>query len=203
MEQDFKARIVSLQEVYWKSYELAREIMKTSESFDIVIAVARGGMLPGRLICDFLNIKRLSSLQIRHYESGGEQMERAEILDPVRVELEGKRVLLIDDVNDTGKTLRAAVDHLRSKLPSILKTAVLHEKKNELFEADFTGEKLKKWKWLVYQWAATEDILEFLKKDGMLHSDPETMRKHLADTYGLEVDKRILDGILKMKTNYR
>lgn len=202
MKENFTATVISLQEVYRKSHELARDIMRAGTSFDIVIAIARGGMLPGRLICDFLNIGRLSSLQVRHYTGGGEQMEQAEILDLVRTDLKGKNVLLIDDVNDSGKTLQAAVDHVHSFQPAILKTAVLHEKENDLFKTDFNGEKLKEWKWLVYQWAATEDILEFLNRDKMLDSGLKAVRTHLADKYELEVDEQLLRSILEMRKNY-
>lgn len=185
MEKDFTARIISLDEVYKTTFELAQDIMKSAISFDIVIATARGGFLPARLICDFLNIERLTSIQIKHYQGGAKKMEEAEITDPIRINIQEKNVLLVDDVNDSGKTLQAAVDHLRTLNPSLLKTAVLHEKDRTDFATDFHVEKLEEWKWLIYQWAATEDILEFLKKNNMENQSEKTVRKHLAKKYDL------------------
>ena len=203
MRPDFTARLVTLREVYALARKLAGMIMEEGISFDLVVAVARGGMLPARLLCDFLNIKRLSSVQVRHYAAGAEQMEEAEIIDPVGSEIiRGRKVLLVDDVNDSGKTLKAALEHMHEFQPELVKTAVLHEKENDLFEADFKVEELKEWKWLMYQWAATEDIIEFLKKDGMLDKDEEIARKHLEEQYGLRVESGFLQHILEMRQNY-
>lgn len=202
MEKDFSARIVSLQEVYQKSHELAQQIMESSITFDFVIAIARGGVLPARLMCDFLNIHRLTSIQIKHYQKGAKQMEEAEIIDPVRVDIKGNNVLLVDDVNDSGETLKAALDHVESLEPELVKTAVLHEKSHTILESDFTGERLKKWKWLIYQWAATEDVLEFLNKDDMLQESNEIARKHLIEKYNLDVDEQLFKQIKQMEKNY-
>lgn len=202
MKNDFSARIVSLQEVYRKSHELAQLIMKSSIDFDFVIAIARGGVLPARLICDFLNIHRLTSIQVRHYQKGAKELEEAEIIDPVRVDIKGKKVLLVDDVNDSGETLKAALEHVESMEPELVKTAVLHEKSHTILETDFTGDKLKKWKWLIYQWAVTEDVLEFLNKDDMLQESNEQARKHLIEKYDLDVDEQLFEQIKQMEQNY-
>ena len=202
MEKDFSARIVNLQEVYQKSYELAQQIMESSVTFDFVIAIARGGVLPARLMCDFLNIHRLTSIQVRHYQKGAKELEEVEIIDPVRVDIKGKKVLLVDDVNDSGETLKAALEHVESLEPELVKTAVLHEKSHTILETDFTGDKLKKWKWLIYQWAVTEDVLEFLNKDDMLQASNEQARKHLIEKYDLDVDEQLFEQIKQMEQNY-
>lgn len=199
---DFSARIVSLQEVYTLTHRLALEIMESKILFDLVIAIARGGMLPARLMCDFLNINQLTSLQIQHYTKGAEQLESATILDPIRRSLERKNVLVIDDVNDSGKTLHEALKHISSKNPDTVRSAVIHEKQNDLFRADFVGNRLKKWKWLIYQWAATEDVLEFLNKDGMLQTPADEARSHLQKQYDLEIEETLLNNILELKENY-
>lgn len=202
MKKDFTAKIVSLKEVYQKSHELAQSIMSSSTSFDFVIAIARGGVLPARLICDFLNIHQLTSIQVKHYQKGAKELEQAEIIDPLRVDIKGNNVLLVDDVNDSGKTLKAAVEHIESLEPDLLKTAVLHEKSHTIHESDYTGEKLNEWKWLIYQWAATEDVLEFLKKDDMLQESDEKAREHLVEKYDLHVDEQLFKQIKQMKKNY-
>lgn len=62
----------------------------------------------------------------------------------------------MDDVNDSGKSLMAGRHRLESAV--MVKTAVLHEKENTGFKADFTGEKFLGWKWLIYPWAVSEDV---------------------------------------------
>ena len=202
MKENFTARIVSLSEAYEMAFKVSRKIGDSSIKFDVVLGIARGGFPPARLICDFLNIKSLTAVQIRHYTGGGEEREEVEITDPVYVDLKGKNVLIVDDVNDSGKTLKAAVDHVKIKEASGIKTAVLHEKDNTSLKADFAGEYLSEWKWLIYQWAVTEDLIEFLTNDEMLTAGEEEMSNHLSTKYELDVSKEILQKVLAMKNNY-
>ncbi|MGM0547544.1 MAG: phosphoribosyltransferase [Bacteroidota bacterium] len=202
MEKEFSARIVGLDEVYELAYKVSQKISGSSIYFDAVIGISRGGFPPARLVCDFLNIKTLTAIQIRHYTAGAEAKEEVEITDPIDIDLEGKNVLVVDDVNDSGKTLKAAVKHIKTKDAATVKTAVLHEKENTSLTADFAGDYLTEWKWLIYQWAVTEDLLEFLSKDNMLSAEKEQMLKYLSDKYDLDVKRELLEKVLAMKSNY-
>ena len=202
MEKDFTARIVGLSEVYEMAYKVAGKISDSSLDFDVVVGIARGGFPPARLLCDFLNIKTLTAIQIRHYTGGGQQKEEVEISDPININLKGKRVLIVDDVNDSGETLKVAVDHVKKNEVAKVKTAVLHEKDSTSMNADFAGGYLSEWKWLIYQWAVTEDLIEFLKKDGMLAADEDEILNHLSEKYDLDVKRELLHKVLAMKKNY-
>ncbi|KTD57124.1 xanthine-guanine phosphoribosyltransferase [Legionella sainthelensi] len=202
MKPNFSARIVSLEEVYVASYKLALLIMRSPYIFDTVIAIARGGFPIARFICDFLNIHHLGSVQIRHYTAGATELEQMHIIAPVNTQVEGKKILLLDDVNDTGKTLITAHDYIQTMHPTLLKTAVIHEKPNTLFQVDFVAEKITEWKWLIYQWAVTEDVLAFLYKDNMLEENEEVAHAHLAEKYKLRIDKKYFHDILQLKENY-
>ena len=202
MKQNFSARIVPLEEVYAASYKLALDIMESKYTFDTVIAIARGGFPVARFICDFLNIHHLGAIQIKHYKAGATELEKMQIIAPVNTVVNGKNILLIDDVNDTGKTLIAAYEHIQAMHPALLKTAVIHEKPNTLSKVDFVAEKISEWKWLIYQWAVTEDVLAFLYKDNMLEENEEVALSHLAEKYKLIIDKKYFHEILQLKENY-
>lgn len=175
--------------------------MASGDRFDMVIAIARGGFPPSRFICDFLNIEILSSVQINHYKSGGRE-EKIEVIDKIGRSIQNRNVLLIDDVNDTGDTLKLAHDYLSRLNPAILKSGVLHEKSNTSFTSDFKGKIQHEWEWLIYQWAAAEDVHEFLIKQGMQNADVNTARDFLAQEYNLSIDDRLMEQILQMKENY-
>lgn len=202
MKEEFTARIVDLPEAYEMAYKVSRKIAVSSLNFDLVVGIARGGFPPARLLCDFLNIKTLTALQIRHYTGGGKERKDVEITDPVDIDLTGKNVLIVDDVNDSGKTLEAAVDQIKTKEAAEIKTAVLHEKENTSINADFAGDYLSEWEWLIYQWAVTEDLIEFLTRDDMLSAGEEEILNHLSKKYELEVPSEILIKVLAMKDNY-
>jgi len=202
MKDDFSARIITLSEAYDMAYEVSQQLTAASVNFDIVLGISRGGLPPARMICDFLNIKTLTSIQIRHYTGGGEAKENVTITDSSNVDLDGKNILIVDDVNDSGKTLEAAHKHASSANASLVKTAVLHEKERTSFKADYTGSDLSGWKWLIYQWAVTEDLLEFLRRDNMVNAEPYEAIKHLEDTYGLKIDENLFKKVMSMKDQY-
>ncbi len=202
MKKDFLARIISFSEAYEMAYRVSTQITESSERIDIIIGISRGGLPPARMICDFLNINTLTSIQIRHYTSGGKEKEKVEIIDPVNLDLKEKNILIVDDVNDSGKTLKAAYEHIITFEPESVKTAVLHEKADTIFDAHYLGEKQSEWKWLIYQWAVTEDLLEFLDKNNMIQTDEDEAIKWLAEKYDLTVDKDLYRKILSMRKNY-
>lgn len=202
MSEDLNARLVDLDEVYEMAYKISHQVTESSYNFDMVIGIARGGFPPARLVCDFLNIEALTAVQVSHYAGGGKEKEELRISDPVDIDLEGRNVLIVDDVNDSGKTLKTAVKHVKNLKPAEIKTAVLHEKRNTSIKADFVGGYLTDWKWLIYQWAAAEDLIEFLKEDDMLTAGKEEMRQHLSDKYKLDVSSELLDKVLSMQRNY-
>ena len=202
MKKNFSARIVGLDEAYEMAYNVANQITKEGFKIDIIIGIARGGLPPARFICDFLNITKLTTLQITHYTSGGTAKENVEVIDPLNIDLEGRNVLLVDDVNDSGETLKEATQHINTMSPGELKTAVLHEKSNTSISADYTGSTLEEWEWLIYQWAATEDILEFLHENDQLHLSAEESAAFLYEKYQLEVDRHLIEKALSMKKNY-
>jgi len=202
MKKDFKAKIITLPEAYEMAFNVSRQITESPDNFDIIVGISRGGLPPARMICDFLNINTLTSLQIRHYASGGEEKEKVELTDPVDIDIKGKNVLISDDVNDSGKTLKAAYEHVKSLNPKLVKTAVLHEKKNTVFKAHYTGANLSDWEWLIYQWAVTEDLLEFLDKDNMLQATADEAIGHLKEKYDLEVDRDLFKKVISLRENY-
>ena len=103
-------------------------------------------------------------------------------------------------MNDSGKSIMAAYDRLKSA--ALVKTAVLHEKENTRFKADFTGEKFMEWKWLIYPWAVSEDVLEFLHRGNMLDADIRAAKDYLLENYKLEIEGQVLENILQFKSSY-
>jgi hypoxanthine phosphoribosyltransferase len=171
-------------------------LIKASEFHpDIVIAIGRGGYVPARLLCDYLGIMALTSIKIEHYLRGAEKQKSAVIRYPLHTDIMSQRVLLVDDVNDSGDTLELALQHLKSFQPAEIRTAVMHDKKSTGFSVDYRGSKIVKWRWLIYPWAVCEDITAFLKR---LSPQPQTLaeaQRQLADCYGIKIAERRLETI--------
>ncbi|MGM0667583.1 MAG: phosphoribosyltransferase [Bacteroidota bacterium] len=200
-ENKFRAELVSLEQVYETCLRVAHKISGSGMSFDITIAIARGGFPPARFLCDFLNIETLHSLQVSHYSSGARKKEKAHIVSKDTGDIKDKNILLVDDVNDTGKSLRTAYDSLKEAAK--VTTAVMHEKNTTGFRACFAGSGLKEWKWLIYPWAVTEDLLAFLDKGDMLNAVPSRALRYLKEEYCIDIEEDQLSNMLSFRSFYK
>lgn len=190
-----KARIVAFDEAYEMAFAVAQKIISAGYHPDIILAIARGGFPPARFLADFLKEKNMTSLQLEHYNAGAQKSAEVKILDQVGHDLSGKKVLIADDVNDTGETLLKALEHVNNFQPADIRTAVLHEKQNTEYNTDFVGDYLQEWQWLIYQWAAVEDVQEFLAKAEHKFNNKQEAERYLLETYELEVAEKIMDKV--------
>lgn len=199
-DHDVPVQIISIQQVYDACLKLAEQIDRAGISFDAIVAIARGGFPPARYLCDFLNIDLLFSIQIRHYSRMAQQ-QQAKPINTNTADLKDLKVLLLDDINDSGESLEQASQQITTA--SLLKTAVMHQKASSSFQADFVSQQLQQWRWIIYPWAVTEDLLELLKQGQMLRADVDSAMHYLQNKHQLEVSREVLENALKFKSRYQ
>jgi uncharacterized protein len=124
---------------------------------DIIIAISRGGFDPARILCDQLSIRRLASVQVEAYDGMVKRPEPVVVL-PVNADLKGKKVLVVDDVSDSGASILKAKEHAREKEASDVRVATVHIKPWSKFIPDYYAESVDKW--VVYPWELKECLLE-------------------------------------------
>jgi hypoxanthine phosphoribosyltransferase len=195
MPEQLRCELISWSEVERLCQRLAGLTRKSGYHPDLVIAIGRGGYVPARLICDYLNILELTSIRIEHYLSGADRQEEVVIRYPLKADIRGLRVLLMDDVNDTGDTLEAATQHLQAFHPGEIRTAVMHHKTVTRFNVDYYARKIIKWRWLIYPWAVTEDISGFLSRLTPAPGSLEDARRLLAERFNIKISEQRLRDI--------
>ncbi len=163
-KDSFKCEFTSFNYVLRLSKILSRRIKSSGYMPDLIVAIGRGGFVPGRLICDVLLLNDLTSMKIEHYKRAADMQPETKIRYPIPVDISGKKVLIVDDVTDTGDTLSLAVDYVRSLKPADVRTAVLQHKTCSRFVPDFYAQKIIKWRWIIYPWARYEDLAGFAEK---------------------------------------
>lgn len=163
---------------YALAASLAKKIRLSGYSPDMIVAIARGGVVPARILCDLFLIKDLAVLKVEHWGIAARKDRKARLRWKLPVNVRGKKVLVVDDVADTGDSLILTSEHIRNKNPADLKTAVLHYKKCSAFEPDFWAETQEAWKWIIYPWELFEDIADFAL--GFVKEKPMT-REELVD----------------------
>ena len=156
------------------------------------MAIARGGYVPARLLCDQLDIYNLTCIRITHYLAGAHKTPRAQLVEPLHVDISRANVLLVDDVDDSGDTLHLALQHLQSHQPAQLRTAVLHHKQLSCLVPDYFAHKIITWRWVTYPWALLEDITGFLARLDPPASSPEEAAKCLQAQFRLTLPKQVL-----------
>ncbi len=198
MAKQFQCELVSWEEVYRLSTLLARQVKDAGYRPDVVIAIARGGYVPARLVCDFLDIYNLTSVRISHYTAGSSKDETARLSSPLCMEIKGLKVLIVDDITDTGDTIQVALQHIREFGPAEIKVAVLQHKKQSKLNPDFYADKIVQWRWIIYPWAVTEDIGGFLQAMPELPDTVEAANKILKADHGVTVPSQTLSQIFQM-----
>ncbi len=97
MEKDFRYELISWKQVYLLARKLAYTIDGDKFQPDVIVAIARGGYVPARILCDFLGVNTLASIRIEHYLPGASKQKTARLTDPLAIDIEGKNVLVVDE----------------------------------------------------------------------------------------------------------
>lgn len=139
--------------INWTEYgnladALAEKIRSQSETFDLIIGIARGGIPVAMVVSDHLNVK-LDIINVKSY-NGIAERSPPRILTTLTEAVEGKNVLLVDDLVDQGQTMATLSTYLRDQGPGLLKTAVLFKKPWSTTDPDYFLEVVDKW--IVFPW---------------------------------------------------
>ena len=203
MKENLRCQLITLQDVYDLSFSLAQKILASSFRPDVIVAIARGGFVPARFLCDFLDVKAMSSIGIRHYLAAASKEPQAQRLDPVMADVKDKRVLITDDVNDSGETLQVAVDYMATFSPSEVQTAVLHEKSNSSFQVQFKSKIITEWRWVIYPWAVVEDVGGLILREYSAVIELEDLRQRLLKDHEIDVSRDVLKKVMMIHSHHR
>ena len=141
--------------ISYSAINLANDIKNSFEP-DYILAISGGGLIPSRMIRKVIN-KPIISLTIKYYDENDQIMDSPEIIQWVDRELiENKKILIIDEIDDTGKTLDFIINKLKEYNPNELCLGVIFNKKKEKaynFEEIkyFCSEEIDD-NWVVFPW---------------------------------------------------
>jgi len=142
--------------------QVAKQIKDKKEPFDLVVALAKGAWPMSRSFVDYSGVKELASLGVKFYKGINKRLEKPEIYQDLPVSVEGKNIILFDDVADTGESLVFAKDYLLSKGANSVKTAVLMMKPRSIVTPDFYGAVTEAW--IIFPFERRE-MIELLGKN--------------------------------------
>lgn len=202
MPEAMPCTLVTWEEVYRLCRELARQLRATGAPIDLIVAIGRGGYIPGRLLSDMLGISDLTSLKIEHYR-GAQKQREALVRYPLNADVTGRRLLLLDDVCDSGDTFAVAVEHLRQfGTPASLHTAAMHLKTVSEFVPDYYAGTISEWRWIIYPWAVNEDLSGLIDKMRLGTREPLRLQGELKVRHDIEVSVQQIEDALWLLDAY-
>ena len=187
LPDDFDCTITNWEYIYGLCRTVSDDVKRADFEPDVVVALARGGWFAGRCLCDFLGLDDLTSLKMEHYVGTGVKADEPQVRYPMpEGSVEDKDVLIIDDIADTGGSIRRAQEYVDERDAAEIRTATLQLLQTSEFEPDFVGEQLEEWTWVVYPWNFLEDMID-LTSGAMERADEETFDResirHYLDEY--------------------
>ncbi|MEM3736490.1 MAG: phosphoribosyltransferase [Candidatus Bathyarchaeia archaeon] len=141
---------------------------------ELIVSPLRGGAIIGRFLSDILGQPKMATIACEFYTGINETADKPRITQRLSIPVEGKVVLLADDVSDRGDTLQACYRHIKRRKPELLKTAVLFVKPWSKFIPDYYATKTDKW--IVFLGEEYETIRKLHEKN-----DTETLREYFTE----------------------
>ena len=137
--------------------ELAQQIADSDFSPEVLVAVARGGMLPGGALTYSLGVKLTDAINVEFYTDVNETLADPILLAPLldTDSIRGRRILVVDDVADSGRTLALVLKLLRG-FGAEVRSAVLYTKPRTVVQPDFSSRTTDKW--IVFPWSAKPPV---------------------------------------------
>jgi hypoxanthine phosphoribosyltransferase len=196
MAKPIRCEAVSWNAVATLAHRLAAKIVDSGYNPDLIVAIGRGGYVPGRLLSDWLGIMDLTSFKIEHYRHA-EKQRAARVRYPLPESVAGRRVLLVDDVADSGETFAVALAHLAERgPPAEARSAVLHYKTVSPYRPDYFARTVRDWRWILYPWAVMEDVGSFIRAMDPPPADVDEAAQRLAAERGLRLPRRLLADLM-------
>ena len=128
---------------------------------DMILAIARGGLLIGGALGYALAVKNVYTMNVEFYIGVDERLEVPRILPPAPdfVDLDDARILIADDVADTGHTLESVGEFCAGKVGEV-RTAVLYEKSRSLVKCDYVWRRTDRW--IDFPWSDKDPVVPSL-----------------------------------------
>ena len=145
--------------------ELAQMVVDDGYRPDIVLAIARGGLLVGGAVGYALGVKNTFSMNVEFYTGVDERLEMPMLLPPVPdlVDFGEQKVLIADDVADTGATLALVKEFCEGKVAEV-RCAVLYEKSRSTVACQYVWRRTDRW--IVFPWSDRAPVGEELVETG-------------------------------------
>ncbi len=175
-------------EIHEMSYRLGLMALEDGYYPDVIVGVLRGGYIVARILSDVLGLSDIGVVEVKFYKGVGEQAKRPVITQPLTAEIRGRKVLIVDDVVDSGRTLEVVSEQVRLRGATEVRTASLYYKPRSIIKPDYYVVETSKW--VLFPWELGEFVKELLPKEGLEVNEGNI--KEFLRSLGIEVKEEVL-----------
>ena len=182
--------------IYEMLVDMALRIRKSGFNPELIVGVSRGGWAPGRILSDLLENTHTANLKIEFYVGIGKTASEPIVTQPISEDVAGKRVLVVDDVSDTGRSLKVAMAHMLERGATGVRTVTVYFKPHSTFKPDFFADATSDW--IIFPWERLEATRLLIKEAKAEGRGPESVRGILQRC---GFDEKIIESLLQLATD--
>lgn len=192
MSLNIEFEVPSWDEIYDMLLRLAERIRGDRFHPDVIVGVSRGGWPPARVMSDLLGNPELANVRVEFYVGVAETKGEPVITQPLSVPVEGRRVLIMDDVADTGKSLRLVRDHVEKNGAAEIKLATIYYKPWSEIKPDYYVRETEAW--IVFPWERKETVRNMVERCKVKGIPLEEVKRRLIEG---GFDQRLLERFIR------
>lgn len=162
MNQKLEFEAPTWNQIYNMLLKLAEKIRKNGFKPDTIVGISRGGWPPARVLSDLLDNPNLANVKAEFYLGVAETKRKPLLTQPVSTKVAGKRVLVVDEITDTGESLKVVKNHLIEKGATEVKIVTVYYKPWSIIKPDYYEKETSRW--IVFPWETKETIRKIVKK---------------------------------------
>jgi len=178
-------------QIYEMLVDQAEKIRKSSYQPDIIVGVARGGLVPARILTDLLGVPEVATIQIEFYVDIAHTSPQPTLKQGLTKSVVAKKALLVDDISDTGQSLKLAKRYLLEQGAKEAKIATLYAKTSTITTPDYLEKQTENW--IVFPWETRETLRKILQKN----RGKRAANQEIAKLIKAGLPKRLAERILK------
>ncbi|HIJ07926.1 TPA: phosphoribosyltransferase [Candidatus Bathyarchaeota archaeon] len=187
----------SWNQVYEILLELAEQIQAEGFKPDMIVGISRGGLLPARVLSDLLEVARITSVGVEFYVGIYETNSEPCLTQQIPLSILDQKVLLVDDVVDTGKSALLIKEYLSRQGVREMRFLTLYYKPWSGIRPDFYSKETSEW--IVFPWEVKETLVKLEKNS---EKSNESLERAISRLTGSGVSKELVDRLLKSRSKH-
>ena len=191
MSVDIDYEVPTWSQIFDLLFCQAQKIQNQSYRPDVVVGIARGGLISARILTDLLETPELEILQMEFYTGINQTHLKPTIKQPLNHSFAGKKTLIVDDIADSGESLKLAQTHLQELFAKEIKTATLFKKPFSTITPDFYEKQTSNW--VVFPWDTKETLRKIIQKN----QGKRALNQEVAKLVKAGLPKQLAERLLK------